>query len=121
MVIRLPVGLFVIFRQPVVLCGVVLMRLQVYVLPRGVRAQGPGSLSISITFWPVFLAITGLAVNLRLVRCHGGAVQTLSAAHCGKETRETCTSCCLTGGNDFRLARLGIVMVEQWEFNTACT
>ena len=60
------------------------LRLQVCVLSRRIRAQSSSSLSVSVAFWPIFLAVTGLAVNLGLVRCDRGAVQPFPAAHCAK-------------------------------------
>lgn len=70
-----------------------LMRLLVSVLSRRIRAQSSSSLPISVAFWPIFLAIAGLAVNLRLVCCDCGAVQPLSAAHCVKEAQSMHTYC----------------------------
>lgn len=61
--------------------GHVLTRLQVFVVSWRIRAQGPGSLPVAVAFGPVFLAVAGLAVNLRLVRGHRDAVQPFPAAH----------------------------------------
>lgn len=68
--------------------GHVLVMLRALVVRR-VRAQRSGSLPVSVALWPVFLAVAGLAVDLRLVRRHGGAVQRLPAAHCGTEAADT--------------------------------
>lgn len=51
----------------------------------GVRAQRPGALTVAIAFWPILLAIAGLAVDLRLVRGHRGAVQAFPAGHCVRQ------------------------------------
>lgn len=59
-----------------------LVRLLVGLLSWRIRAQSSGSLPVPVPFGSIFLAVTGLAVDLRLVRCHRGAVQPLSAAHC---------------------------------------
>lgn len=59
----------------------ILMRPQVCIVSRRIGTQSSGSLAVPVTFWPVFLAVAGLAVNLRLVRCHRGAVQPFPAAH----------------------------------------
>lgn len=67
------------------LCEHVLVRLQVDVVSWRIGAQSSGSLSVSVAFWPVFLAVAGLAVDLGLVRRDRGAVQPLPAAHCVKE------------------------------------
>lgn len=64
----------------------VLLRLQVCVLSKRVRAQSTSSLPITIALWPIFLAVAGLAVDLRLVRSNSGAVQAFSAAHCETES-----------------------------------
>lgn len=61
------------------------MRLQVCVLSKRVRAQSSSSLPITVALWPIFLAVAGLAVDLRLVCSDSGAVQAFSAAHCETE------------------------------------
>lgn len=55
------------------------------VLAGGVRTQSPGALAIPVALWPILLAVAGLAVDLRVVRSHGGAVQAFPAAHCVKQ------------------------------------
>lgn len=55
------------------------------VLAGGVRAQRPGTLAVAVAFWPILLAIAGLAVDLRVVRSHRGAVQAFPAAHCVRQ------------------------------------
>lgn len=41
-----------------------LLRLHVQVLSRGVRAEGSSTLAVPVAFWPILLAIAGLAVDL---------------------------------------------------------
>lgn len=51
-----------------------------------VRAEAAGALSIADPLGAVPAPIADLTVDLRLVGCHRGAVESLSAGHCrGKE------------------------------------
>lgn len=78
---------FVVDPKPWV--GHVLVRPQVRAASWRLRAQGPGSLPVPVTFGPVFPAVAGLAVNLRLVRRHRGAVQPFPAAHWATDAFDT--------------------------------
>lgn len=51
-----------------------------------VHAQRACALPIAIAFWPVLLAVTGLAIDLFSMHGHSGAVQILLADHWGGDS-----------------------------------
>lgn len=71
-----------------------LLELQAEVLPR-VRAETASALSKPDPLGAILAPIADLTVDLRLVSCHCGAVQSLPAGHCRrkKESGLGLTSC----------------------------